>query len=64
MTWPEDVKRLRERLISTGPDSYELEFLAVENGTKRLFEGLIDRNGRLLSKRRIVVANTDNLDLE
>lgn len=41
---------------------YEVEFRAEIDGVNSLWEGLFDQSGTLLSKRRVQLRPTDNLD--
>ena len=65
--WTSDAsEKLSQALISNDPSSvkikYEVEFTAIIEGSYALWEGLFDANGLLLSKRKVKLRATDNLD--
>lgn len=65
--WTSDTgDKLSQALINNDPSlitiKYEVEFTAIIEGSYALWEGLFDGNGLLLSKRKVKLRATDNLD--
>ncbi len=65
--WTADSPELLQQALHNQGSSqiiirYEIVFKAIMDGQHTLWEGLFDREGQLLSKRKVALRPTDNLD--